>query len=268
MLVDCIAKRIISLMAAITNPFYQTVRQFADGQYTEGGRSGYIVHLKYSKTPSRFVRGFELLQKDLLTLFEYIEPSKFSRDTYSFRTFELLLRTCTEIEANLKSILKANAYTLKIERDWNMHDYFKINRSHYLSEYKVMMPFWDGPERIREPFKNWKSANYEPLAWYSAYNTAKHDRANDLREASFHNLINAFCGLVVLLTSQYLDNDFKLRASSLTDQGPNDGYEDALGGYFRVQLPANVPMKERYDFNWENLINLQNPFQRFNYDKA
>jgi len=250
----------------VDKPYHLTIRQFRDGSYTEGGRSGYILHSKYSHMPSRFVRGFELLQKDLLTLFEFIEPSKASKNAYSFRTYELLLRTCTEIEANFKSILKANTFTSKEEKYWDISDYFKVNSSHFLSEYKVQMPFWDGTGKLREPFKEWKDGEYKQLTWYAAYNHAKHDRANNLREASFHNLVNAFCGLVVLLTAQFLDNDFKMRANSLTDEGQNDGFEDVLGGYFRVQLPNNVPEAERYDFDWQTLKNDRAPFQKFNYD--
>ncbi len=250
----------------IDKPYYLTVRQFADGGYTEGGRSRYIEHPRYSNAPSRFVRGFELLQKDLLTLFEYIEPSRRSRDAYSFRTYELLLRTCTEIEANFKSILKANTYTVRRERDWNIKDYFLINHSHFLSEYKISMPFWDGSESVRQPFKEWNGDDYAPLSWYAAYNKAKHDRASNLREASFHHLVNAFCGLVALLSAQFLDNDFMLRANSLTDEGPNDGFEGALGGYFRFKLPDNVPMAERYNFDWSGLNEDGAPFQEFDYD--
>ncbi|HSX17947.1 MAG TPA: hypothetical protein VLE51_01150 [Candidatus Saccharimonadales bacterium] len=255
-------------MAAITKPYHLTVRQFSDGQYTEGGRSRYIEHPKYSSNPSRFVRGFELLQKDLLTLFEYIEPSKFSKDTYSFRTFEFLLRTSTEIEANCKSIFKLNTYTQKVEERWNMTDYFKINKSHYLSDYRIKMPFWDGSEKIRQPFKEWSGGSFQQLTWYDAYNQVKHDRTGNLHYASFNNLINAFCGLVVILTTQFLDNDFMQRASAITDEGPNDGFESTIGGYFRVELPKSIPYREMYDFNWQTIKDQADPFEKFNYDSV
>ena len=241
----------------VNKPYYLTVRQFDDGKYTEGGRSGYIEHPKYSHMP---------LQKDLLNLFEYIEPAKLTGNAYSFRTYELLLRVCAEIEANCKSILKANKYTLKQEEDWVMSDYFKINGSHFLSRYLVSMPFWDGTGRERQPFKEWGNESFHQLSWYGAYNKIKHDRANNLRLASFHNVVNAFCGLVVVLTSQFLDNDFMQRAKNLTDEGPNDGYEDAIGGYFRVKLPDDIPLGARYDFDWQSLKKNRNPFQKFDYD--
>jgi len=57
-----------------------------------------------------------------------------------------------------------------------------------------------------------------------------------------------------------------LRANSLTDEGPNDGFEDALGGYFRVQLPSNIPADERYNFDWSELMNDDSPMQKFDYD--
>jgi hypothetical protein len=253
---------------AINKPYYLTVRQFNDGEYSEGGRSRYIEHPKYSHKPSRFIRGFELLQEDLLTLFEYVEPSKLNNATYSLRIFELLLRVCTEIEANFKYIMKMNTYTKKSEKWWDIEDYFKINASHFLSDYLVLMPsFWEGTEKEKQPFKDWGGeGTYKKLIWYDAYNQAKHNRVDNLSLASFENLTNAFCGLVVVLTAQFLDNDFMSKARAITDEGPNDGYEDAIGGYFRVKLPTKIPDKERYDFNWQDLMNLVDPFDKFDYD--
>ena len=253
----------------VTKPYYLTVRQFVDGQYASGAQSRYISHPKYADMPSRFVRGFELLQKDLLTLFEYIELSDLCRDVYSFRTFELLLRTCTEVEANCKAILKANTFALKEERYWKMSDYFRINSSHFLSDYRVLMPFWDGVENVRQPFRDWSGTSFQQLDWYDAYNKAKHDRANNLRYASFNNLVDAFSGLVVLLSAQFMNNDFKLGASTITDEGPNDGYDDALGGYYRVRYPSGIPKDKCYDFDWQTLNTQKGiPFQKYNYDSV
>jgi hypothetical protein len=85
----------------------------------------YIRHHSYADEPSNYVRAFLLIQKDLQTIFEYIEPSDQNLDAYSFRTYELLLRTCTEIETNLKAILRANTYSPPA-RNWTIIDYAKI----------------------------------------------------------------------------------------------------------------------------------------------
>jgi hypothetical protein len=113
----------------VNKPYYRTARQFADGFYSTSGRSRYIYHSAYADEPSNYIRAFLLIQKDLQTLFEYIEPSDQNLATYSFRTYELLLRTCTEIEANFKAILRANTYS-QPARKWNIEHYVRIERSH------------------------------------------------------------------------------------------------------------------------------------------
>ena len=60
----------------------------------------------YSDHPEHYTRAFAILQKDIIGLFEYIEPSDINLVTYSFRIHELLVRTCIEVEANFKAILR------------------------------------------------------------------------------------------------------------------------------------------------------------------
>ncbi len=254
-------------MPGVTKPYHLTVRQFSDGQYDEGGRSGYIDHLSYSSNPTNYIRAFELIQKDLQTLFEYIDPSWRNLNTFSFRTFELLLRVCTEVEANLKSIFRANQYTRYSKGSrLNLRDYSKINKSHFLSDYEVKMPHWHGRSgSVRRPFESW--AKGSSLGWYTAYNLAKHDRAENLKEASFTNLIDAVCGLAVIIASQFHTNDFST-LELFAARTSHNGYETGVGGYFLIKFPEFLPAKERYDFNWQNLQKDKEPFQKFDYDKV
>jgi hypothetical protein len=247
----------------VTKPYYRTARQFADGFYSTSGRSRYIYHPAYADEPSNYIRAFLLIQKDLQTLFEYIEPSDQNVTTYSFRTHELLLRTCTEIEANFKAILRANAFS-QPARKWNIEHYVKIERSHYLSDYAVKMPYWTGNGRTRIPFAEWKSGH--SLAWYRAYNASKHDRAQELKAATFADLIDAFCGLAVVLTSQFLNNDFGPATGYISVEGTGDGHAEGIGQYVRLKYPSNVPAADRYDFEWQDLSRTSDPFQKFDYD--
>jgi hypothetical protein len=109
------------VIMGIVKPYYRTARQFADGFYSEGGRSQYIRHPSYANQPSNYIRAFLLIQKDLQAVFEYIEPSDQNLETHSFRTYELLLRTCTEVEANFKAIFRANTYN-RTGASLNMRD--------------------------------------------------------------------------------------------------------------------------------------------------
>jgi hypothetical protein len=224
----------------------------------------YIRHASYADEPSNYIRAFLLIQKDLQTIFEYIEPSDQNRKAYSFRTYELLLRTCTEVEANFKAIFRANTCG-KNGGNLNITDYVKIETSHFLSGYKVKMPYWSDSSPSWQPFANWASGNHE-LDWYKAYNKSKHDRARELKAATFTNLIDAFCGLSVVLTAQFLFHDFGPANGVLTDEGIGDGWEEGIGQYVRLEYPSNLPPSERYDFEWQALRKTRDPFQKYDYD--
>ncbi len=250
----------------VTKPYYRTARQFADGFYSEGGRSRYIDHPSYADAPSNYIRAFLLIQTDLQTIFEYIEPSDQNLQAYSFRTYELLLRTCTEVEANFKAIFRANTYSSRNGDRLNMRDdYVRIERSHFLSQYEVKMPYWSDGNPFRRPFAGWGNGNHA-LPWYQAYNTSKHDRVQELRAATFTHLIDAFCGLAVVLTAQFLSHDFGPANDVITAEGIGDGCEEGIGQYVRLRYPSNLPTDARYDFTWQDLQKTSDPFEKFDYN--
>lgn len=167
-----------------------------------------------------------------------------------------------------------NTYSRALSK-LDMKDYYLINKSHFLSYYGAKLPYWS--ENLmtadRAPFKAWdkpKDAN-KPwvLKWYQDYNTTKHDRSNSLHLATFENLIDAFAALAILISAQYMDEDFSPAPDVLiTNSGWNDGYDAAMGGYFRIRYPRMLPDKECYDFDWDTLQNYPKAFQKFNYNKV
>lgn len=246
---------------SINRPYRRTCRQFVDGSYTEGGRWEYMVHPKYAQSPGHYVRGFLLLLKDLQELFDYVEPADCNLACYSYRIHALLLRACVEVEANCKAILKENGYTKS--HDMNMDDYKKINATHRLSSYQVKVPYWSGTKDIRTPFAAWATSG--TLPWYKAYNTTKHDRHAEFEEATFDHLIDACCGVLAILSAQFETNDFSPGNTLLALEGPNDGMESGIGGYFRVKFPDDWPQELRYEFDWQKLKNEPDPFQTIDY---
>lgn len=246
----------------INRPYKRNARIFSDGQFTEGGRARYIKHKKYAQSPEHYIRAYLLIQKDLLNLFDFVEPADINSNTYSFRIHELLLRTCVEIEANCKAILQENIFTKS--GDWNMGDYKKINATHRLSLYEVVLPIWKGIGNIRKPFLNWSTGG--SLPWYAAYNTTKHNRHSEFEQAKFEHLIDAVTGLNALLTSQFLDEEFSPTNGALGLEGPNDGTEQSIGGYFRVKYATDWIDDEKYEFNWQDIKDETDPFHKINYD--
>ncbi|MGE8103748.1 hypothetical protein ACQKP1_08665 [Allorhizobium sp. NPDC080224] len=246
---------------AIDRPFRRTVRQFVDGAYSEGGRWGYVTHPKFSSEPEHYIRAYELIQKDMIELFDYIEPDDRNLPTYSFRIHELFIRTCIELEANFKAILIENAY--KKRGNWTIQDYRKIEASHFLSRYEVRLPIWRTGTKVLIPFQDWTS-DKKPT-WYQEYHATKHDRHAAFSKANFENLLNSITGLVVLLQAQFLDGPFAQTASLAITLGPSDGYKKAIGGYFKIKPPTDIPSADRYDFNWQTLNAIEDPFTNYPY---
>jgi len=255
----------------LTHPYRQIVRPGPEGHYTRSGCSAYIGDERYADEPRAFVRTYLLLEKDLHELFEFIEPADSNQAAYSMRTQILLTRACIEVEANAKSILAANKFDSIKQKDWTMRNaYFRLQASHHLAAYRVRIPDWRGAAQVRQPFKAWSGDEYAPLPWYRGYNRAKHDRAGALHEASFERLVDAVCGCLVLITAQFLNEDFSGASGMLLLDGPSDGFEESVSEYhLRVQPPDDFPEEEWYGFEgnaWRKLREEPDPFRRYDYD--
>jgi hypothetical protein len=256
-----------------SKPFHRNYRGFVKRQNSGYSQWAYIIDREYSDSSEHYVRAFLLIQSDLQKLFEFIEPSDCNLDTYSFRIHELLMRTCIEIEANFKAILKENIYNPTNrerkpipENKWNIHNYRIVNKTHHLSSYKVYIPIWDGTQSSFEPFAQWATAT--ELPWYQAYNNSKHDRKSAFKEANFFNLLNAIAGLLVLLSSQFRTEDFAPGSRSLGIEGYDYySHEPALGGFFHIDFPNDWNEEEKYDFDWAELKKETDRFQKIDYDK-
>jgi hypothetical protein len=246
---------------SINKPFRRTCRQLLDGSYANSGHGRYVGHPKYASAPEHYVRAFLILQQDLRTLFDYVEPADKNLPTYSYRIHELLMRACIEVEANCKAILQENGYSRA--GDWNMGDYKKIELSHRLSEYRIRIPAWSGAAGMLQPFQPWATGG--SLPWYQIYNATKHDRHKEFATATFDVMLNAICGCLVLLSSQFRNQDFSGRDGRLVISTLGDGSEEAIGGYFRVHYPTSWAPAERYDFDWQVLGLLPDPFDQFSY---
>lgn len=249
----------------ISKPYRRTARLFTDDKYSLGGKSQYILHKDYAQSPDMFVKAFLLIQEDFLSLLKYVETADINLKTYSHRIHELLLRTCVEVEANLKAILRENNYSKTNEKDWNMKVYNKIEKSHYLSQYEVKIPHWKGSHGIRKPFKEWE--NDRPLGWYQDYNLTKHDRHSNFEKANFEKLIDALTGLTALISSQFLYNSFTSGPTRLvlSPQGPSDDFEETIGNYFRIKYPSQIPDNEKYSFEYKDIDFTKNIFQDYPY---
>jgi len=221
----------------------------------------YFRHPKFADSPEQYVRAFLLLQKDMLELFEYVEPSDNNLACHSYRIHALLIRIAIEMEANFRAILIENNYA-KNRKDMKITDYFKLNHFHKLSEYKVKMPVWHGRLGLRQPFSNWK--NDHSLSWYQAYNNAKHDRHQNFASATFENTIDAMCGLAVVISSQFYNCDYSPRVY-MHQETHNDGFKVCIGDYFEILFPNTWLPADLYDFVWSDIESDADPFARIKF---
>jgi hypothetical protein len=257
-------------------PFHRNSRPVKKGHNSGYSDWAYIVDHHYSDHPEHYTRAFAIQQKDIIGLFEYIEPSDINSVTYSFRIHELLIRTCIEIEANFKAILKENIFNPVIkngpkkgqprdEKSWNINDFKIVNKTHHLDDYSIIFPHWHGMNNERFPFRQWKKD--EQLTWYQAYNKCKHDRLHKFEQASLGNLLDAFSGLCVLLSSQFRTESFNTGSDSLAvNTDSYYGGEFGIGGFLIVDFPSDWKDEEYYEFDWAELKKEKDRFRKIDYN--
>ena len=250
----------------LTKPYCRIIRPFDDGGddlgfwYPWSYSYDYVLERRYAEDRQELSRAYKLIEKDLLRLFEYVEPTDDNLKTYSHRTYELLLRAATEFETNCKRILESNEY----EKNGNLtiKDYFKINESSKLEEYRVSLTAWYPEKKELSPFREWAGGCHS-LSWYRSYNNVKHDRNRNFREASLENVLCAIGGLRVVLFSQFFAF---LGPPEQEPAESDDGKTFRMSGdIFEVTPPTTWTHDEVYDFEWENIIDEPKPFARFDF---
>ena len=248
----------------LTKPYFRCWRPNLG---REGKLNLYIYDPIYVEDPGQHLRSVEILYNDLRTTLDYIEPADANNAVYSFRLRDLLMRICTEIEAEFKEILSMNSYSNGTADKWNMIDFYRLNTTHHLSSYEVQIPYWNGIYKTRIPFLSWHNQpTFAPLPWYAAYNNVKHNRFKNFSEASIGNVIDAFSGLLILLAAEFYDERC-LKPIAITfvlgdGSGYHDDYEDSIGSPFRLKRPQDWADDEKYNFDWQVIKDTVHPFDQ------
>lgn len=81
-----------------------------------------------------FYLSYSLLVKDFQEICEYIAPHVDNYNTYSHRTYELLLRNCTEFENLCKYLIRIHDIG---NNPRTIEDYHAINAQFNLHEYEI-----------------------------------------------------------------------------------------------------------------------------------
>ena len=246
------------MIGSLDRPYRRTIRP-------DGGalsETPYVWHPKFATDPINYIRASRVIGMDIQELFQFIEPDDRNLKTNSFKILGLLTRTCIEIEANLKAVLRENEFKLS-ERP-TMAEYRKVEQSHFLSHYEILIPDWGGGPKCLAPFKSWRSNG--KLGWYEDYNEVKHDRGTGFAKASFGSLVEAYAGLAVLLSAQFWRTDFSTGFGERSSRPTGfDGFESSILHGMWVRLKDPLPRKACYDFDWGFLEGAEDPFQNFRY---
>lgn len=136
----------------------------------------------------------------LASICRVITPDNATDKAYGSEIRNLLILACTEVEAQLKGVLKANQYprrkSLRMDQD-----YYRLSIPMKLDEYAVRLTSFRDYAEFR-PFEGWRTKD-DRLPWYQAYNATKHDRAGSVGAAALAHAISAVAALEVLLAAQY-----------------------------------------------------------------
>jgi len=154
-----------------------------------------------------------------------------------------------------------NGYSKPV--NFNITDYFKINKASKLHEYKVILNIWHPQKKILQPFSTWNGLTYIPLPWYQAYNNVKHDRNINFKNASLKNLLESVAGLLVILFSQF--SIFALNPYQVIEVfwGTEENGYCTDNSLFAVVSPNSWLEAEKYDFDWNSIKSNSNPFKQY-----
>lgn len=142
---------------------------------------------------------FNALEEDLLATARFVEFTPDNYKTYSVQFVRLLLAAGSEVDVTCKALIRTFDPKAKPE---NIGHYRKLllNRFPEIAEDVISCPRFG----LRlHPWKGWSTAR---PSWWDAYNSVKHDRIPNYKMANLENVLNATCGLGVLL--QYFGEAF------------------------------------------------------------
>ncbi|HRD37275.1 MAG TPA: hypothetical protein PLC65_01480 [Bacteroidia bacterium] len=181
-----------------------------------------------------FISGIQQLStliNKLKTICDNIYPNPNNFKTYGHEVRNVLILTCTEVEAQFKGILKANSYQYK-SKTLTTKDYVKLRDTLKLQDYGISYSYYpDIPDL--SPFKDWNSKNpTKSLQWYDSYNEVKHDNENNSHRACLIDTLNALAGLYILLLAQY--------GNSLPY------FKDLVGNFFRIENSPSWDFEDWY----------------------
>ena len=141
------------------------------------------------------------LTRQLERICQTIHPAPENLGAYGHDIRNLLILACTEVESHWRGVLAKNGVTN--DRP-GTRDYVALQAVMKLDAFAVSFPDhpWLLPLR---PFERWGSSGKptQELAWYDAYNAAKHDREGNFGRATLGHVFEAIGACAIMVVAQY-----------------------------------------------------------------
>lgn len=157
----------------------------------------------------------ELLNEQLGTTANYVEPDKDNYGTYSTTYTNILLSACSEIEVVTKLICQIidpdtdylspevpnKSGTKMVKNMIGMEKLSGVLLKRFPHIHQAKAEIINKHEMIY-PFECWKEENCE-LPWWRAYNMVKHYRHQFFNNATLENTLNSVAALIILNSYLY-----------------------------------------------------------------
>ena len=167
---------------------------------------------------------FRLLVRDYELLLDYVEPDPANSLVFSHRTYELLLRACTEFEALAKGAAIDHRLISEKSKS-NIPSLSALLKILNLDSVEVLFLRWTPKPLSCAPLLGWGNTPHA-LNWYRAYNDVKHNRSGRFSEASLKNVTEALAACFALLLG--------LRAIKV----PLERHAHLPGGRLEIDFPG------------------------------
>ena len=197
-----------------------------------GLQNNIAFQLGYNETAkSRAKRDLSILIQKLQEILLYVEPTNSGLQSFSHKTRELLILSCTELENSLKFYLNTSNITRS-----TMANYIDILNKVDLRKYQVK---FNGYAQLCSyfPFGNWnKQQPTQSLSWYDAYNKTKHDKDKHFNLSTLENAMQAVAANMIM---------FCVRYSPYAIFAENDFYSNIIRNFLEIDMP-NATINDLY----------------------
>lgn len=138
-----------------------------------------------------FCKYYLMLEKTFLESIEYVELSENNFNTFSNRYIMMIQSIGAELDMMFKEFcgFTANQGSMKYYADYILENNPDIiNQKIRIRDYDIEL----------QPFKNWDVDNKNSLQWWTAFTSIKHNRYDQLKQATQKNVLDILGALYLM----------------------------------------------------------------------